>query len=475
MDEDVSSEGQTDSARARLGRQLRRLRKESGLTQAGLAGRLGYVREYVTLAESNRELPSEEFIQRCGRFLGAAPQLLDLHRQAVAEREAGRKALASPGVASGLPGKLTSLDFTTLMEAAGWWPITRERPSEAGRAQGLDVRRREFLGELAIALGVVAVRGPSLHPLGAEPWDRLAWALRDPPTLDPTGLARLETEIASYRQQYAMVPSGRLLGRTLARLHDIAQLADQSQKNEMPPQLYSVAGQTAGLAGWLSFDLHDHESAERYYRVALDAARQLRDHWVEAYVLGSTSFLAMFKGDTQAAIDILGQARGLAGNGSSLVVRSWIAAVFAEAHSLAGNDRVCLAMLDEAEDYARNAPADDPATDLFDTARLDGYRGACLVRFSRADEAHPVLERALGLLRPELKRQQSNVLTDDALALLQLGALDESCKLALKSVKLVATIRPAVGSARMRRLRGRYEPWRDHPAVRELDQCLWSV
>jgi len=53
--------------------------------------------------------------------------------------------------------------------------------------------------------------------------------------------------------------------------------------------------------------------------------------------------------------------------------------------------------------------------------------------------------------------------------------VDESCKLALKSVKVVTTIRPAVGSARMRELRGRYEPWRDHPAVRELDEYLWSV
>lgn len=57
MDKDVGSDGQTDSARARLGRELRRLRKESSLTQAGLAERLGYVREYVTLAEST-ESPS---------------------------------------------------------------------------------------------------------------------------------------------------------------------------------------------------------------------------------------------------------------------------------------------------------------------------------------------------------------------------------------------------------------------------------
>jgi transcriptional regulator with XRE-family HTH domain len=475
MDEDIGSQGQRDSARARLGRELRRLRKEAGMTQAALAERLGYVREYVTLAESDRELPSEEYLKRCGRFFGAAPHLLNLHRQAVAEREAGRRTLASPGVALGRPSKLTSLDFATLMEALGWWQTTREYPGEGGRAQGLDVRRRQFLGELAAALGVVAVSGPSPYLLGAEPWDRLAWALREPPTLDPSGLARLEAEIVSYRQQYAMVPSGRLLGRTLVRLHDVAQLLGQAPKNEILPQLYMVAGQTAGLAGWLFFDLHDHESAEQYYRVALDAAGRVKDHWVEAYVLGNTSFLAMFKGNVREALDMLEQARGLAGDGSSLVVRSWIAAVLAEAQSLTGNERACLAMLDEAEDYARKAPVDDPAADIFDTARLDGYRGVCLLRFSRPDEAHPILERALLSLRPELKRQRSNVLTDEALALLQLGALDESCKLALKSVEVVTTIRPAVGSARMRQLRGRYKPWRNHPGVKELDEYLWSV
>jgi hypothetical protein len=112
------------------------------------------------------------------------------------------------------------------------------------------------------------------------------------------------------------------------------------------------------------------------------------------------TFLAMLSGNVREAVEILETARGLTADGSSLVVRSWIAAVLAESQSLAGNERACLALLDEAEAYTRQAPIDDPAADLFDSARLDGYRGACLLRFSRADEAHRILERALGSLVP---------------------------------------------------------------------------
>jgi hypothetical protein len=52
----------------------------------------------------------------------------------------------------------------------------------------------------------------------------------------------------------------------------------------------------------------------------------------------------------------------------------------------------------------------------------------------------------------KLKQQQSNILTDDALALLRLGALDESCKLALRSLEVVTALRPAVGSAQIQQL-----------------------
>jgi hypothetical protein len=97
------------------------------------------------------------------------------------------------------------------------------------------------------------------------------------------------------------------------------------------------------------------------------------------------------------------------------------------------------------------------------------------VRFDRPHDALPVLSTALTSLEPALLRQRSNVLTDQADALLQLGALEESCAVALESVKVMANVRPAVGSQRIRRLRSRYEPWRDHQAVKAFDEQLWQL
>jgi hypothetical protein len=83
-------------------------------------------------------------------------------------------------------------------------------------------------------------------------------------------------------------------------------------------------------------------------------------------VLGSRSFLALYKGAVRDALAAQQHACSLAHHGSSMVVRSWVAAVLAEGQSLAGDEAACLAALDEAENLLRDAPHDDPAVDVFD-------------------------------------------------------------------------------------------------------------
>jgi hypothetical protein len=54
------------------------------------------------------------------------------------------------------------------------------------------------------------------------------------------------------------------------------------------PQLCSIAGETAALAGWLAWDLEDRPAAAGYFRVGLDAAKEADDRALGAYLVGSS-------------------------------------------------------------------------------------------------------------------------------------------------------------------------------------------
>jgi DNA-binding XRE family transcriptional regulator len=71
---------------------MRRLREQAGLSQRALAEQMSYVREYVTLAERGRRLPSREFLVRYAHALDATERLLPLYDAAWREDQAIRRA-----------------------------------------------------------------------------------------------------------------------------------------------------------------------------------------------------------------------------------------------------------------------------------------------------------------------------------------------------------------------------------------------
>jgi len=64
---------------AALGRELRRLRGDAGLTQERLADRIGYSRAYVALVETGRQQPSRPFLEAAERALDVPGVLVALH------------------------------------------------------------------------------------------------------------------------------------------------------------------------------------------------------------------------------------------------------------------------------------------------------------------------------------------------------------------------------------------------------------
>lgn len=345
---------------------------------------------------------------------------------------------------------------------------------EALAAMESDLERREFLRQVAAAMLGSSAAGGGLHPLQPEPWERL-WRALQQERAAPLQVEQLSEQLVGYRRQYAAVASAPLLGPVLCHLQVVTQLVETPHADRVHQQLLTIAGETAGLAGWLSFDLRDAERAEAYYKVALAATKDLDDPWVHAHVLGRMSFLAMYQGRHSEQLGLLEAASEHAARGSSSTVRAWLAAVSAEASACVGDERECRAALERAGKHFDHVTDRDPAADIFDRGRLGGYAGVCDVRLGEPLAAISTLETALSSLDLTLNRSRANVLVDLATAHVRGGAPERGCEVAAEAVVLADRTRAAVGLQRLRQLRAELEPWRDSTAVRELDARILFV
>jgi hypothetical protein len=71
-------------------------------------------------------------------------------------------------------------------------------------------------------------------------------------------------------------------------LNTIAALLQGSVGLSLRRQLCSIAGETAGLAGWLAWDLEDRRAAGAYFRAGIEAAQEAEDRPLGAYLVGSS-------------------------------------------------------------------------------------------------------------------------------------------------------------------------------------------
>jgi transcriptional regulator with XRE-family HTH domain len=193
-------------------------------------------------------------------------------------------------------------------------------------SRGSGMERRAFLRQL---LGAVAGTGLGLTSDSErlEPWERLARAMDQESGVRVSELGVVEDGVRWLRRQYASVPSGRLLSLTEQHLDVTCGLLGDPQSDESLDALHGLATQAATLAGWLSFDLHDHANALHYYQVATVAAKKHPDPSLPAYVLGNISFLPTYKGIPHEAVGVLDEAQALADRGSEewsrVVDRGW--------------------------------------------------------------------------------------------------------------------------------------------------------
>jgi tetratricopeptide (TPR) repeat protein len=357
-----------------------------------------------------------------------APSIGARLRAAVAEQDwsytkliaAMRRVAAARG--ESLPG--TRSLVTTLSR----WFNDHERPSEF--YQGLLC---EALSKSRAQLGFED-RGPTEDEGGAEPED-LARVL-EASNIGPLAISQMEMKLARRGEELPSIPPPLLRRPLLDDFRRVVAWLGGSQPATERRRLYSVAGQLAGMAGTVFFDLRDPARAEAYYQVALKAAGEAGDDAVAAWVLANIGYLEAHRGAVPTALEAVRGAAARATRCQQITTQhAWLAALEAELLASLGEaeaTRTALHRAERAIDQARPETR-RAGIDFFTAARLPAYMGSCFMLLGQSRLAHGYSAEALKLLSPRAKSRWF-VRLDMATALVQEGELEEASSLATASL-----------------------------------------
>jgi hypothetical protein len=342
--------------------------------------------------------------------------------------------------------RLLCLLYECLAEELGWWEPAES--SELRRVGGLVVPPPGFGGR---------------------------WPER-PLHVSEATIHNLQSVTAAYRRMYHTVAAHDLIDDVAQHAQTTAGFWRRTADPELRRSLAAAASEITMLAGRMSFfDLGRPSQAEPYYHDALEAAQDAGDRPMQAVVLGNKSFLPRSRGDFASALQLLDQAKRLVPDDP--VVRSWAMALEAMTQAWAQEPTQSLATLEAAETVLDAAtPGAAPAWfDYYDRPRLAGFKGQVHIRLAQPETAHTVLEEAMGAVDPDAAKQRACYLADRATVCVDEGEVDQACQLGIQALQLLGEVEYETGVQRVRDLRVKLRPWRNHPAVADLTEQLLLV
>jgi len=305
-------------------------------------------------------------------------------------------------------------------------PQTVALLSEFSRSD-LMLARRGFLGtSLALSAGPSLIEpmqrwlvpGPSALPPEPEP----AGSSRHVGRLSKPELELLESTTAMFRKWDAQCGGGLRRKAVVGQLHEVTDLLQEPQPEATNRKLFKVAGELAELAGWMSYDVGLQPTAQKYFVLALHAAKEAGDKPLGSYVLSSMSRQMIHLGRPDDALELIHLAQYGSRDCASPRTQSMLYAMEARAYANMGQPGKCKRAVRMAEDtFADVHEWDDPDPDwirFFSEAELYGenshsYRDLAYVAGrspAYASLAGPVMQRAVDLFAKDDDHKRSYAL-----------------------------------------------------------------
>ncbi|MDX3073682.1 helix-turn-helix transcriptional regulator [Streptomyces sp. MI02-7b] len=285
----------------------------------------------------------------------------------------------------------------------------REGHANAGEDQDA-VERRTLLGGAAISVSAAA-----------EPWGRLAFALSKGSKIDSSSAVALIDRAAELHVQELNLSARRLQSTVEAHLDAITAALPRAGEHERA--LAIAAGETAALAGWVAWDLAEHDRADAYYRVTSQCAATAGHPPLRALALTYASYGAS---SPKAKLEFLSQAANDVRGHGNATAAAWVLGRHAEEAAAVGDETGALRALERARfayDFADHTS--EQAWVRFVTPyRMDSLALSVYGQLGRP-ELTVTADTAVGRLGDELSDGGVVVLGDLASALLRGGDVDQ--------------------------------------------------
>jgi hypothetical protein len=336
----------------------------------------------------------------------------------------------------------------------------------------LMLARRGFLGtSLALAAGPALIEPMQrwLVPTPAGSAEGPALPVQDRSArrtkrLSEPELDLLECTAVMFRQWDAQCGGGLRRKAVVGQLHEVTDLLQEPQPSSVAKRLFTVAAELAELAGWMSYDIGLQPTAQKYFVLALHAAKEAGDKPLGAYILSNMSRQMIHLGRPDDALELIHLAQYGSRECATARTQSMLYAMEARAYANTGQPNRCHRAARMAVDTFGEVGRDDGDPDwirFFSEAELNGenahaYRDLAYVAGrspAYTSLAEPVMARAVELFGSDEEHLRSYALNLIGMATVHLlkREPDQSAVLAERAMGVARRVRSERVNNRLRK------------------------
>ncbi|GAA2927655.1 hypothetical protein GCM10020221_24500 [Streptomyces thioluteus] len=296
--------------------------------------------------------------------------------------------------------------------------------------------RRGFLGT---SLALSRRSRPLIEPM--QRWLVPTPSVTGGPVADALGARRarlskpeldlLESTTRMFRAWDAQCGGGLRRKAVVGQLHEVTDLLQEPQPDETSKRLFKVAAELAELAGWMSYDIGLHPTAQKYFVLALHAAKEAGDRPLGSYILSSMSRQMIHLGRPEDALELIHLGQYGSRETATPRTQAMLYAMEGRAYASMGQPAKCKRAVGMAEDCFSDCTARDGDPDwisFFSEAELNAenahsFRDLAYVAGrspTYASLSRPKMERAVTLFEEDGEHQRSYALNLIGLATVDL-------------------------------------------------------